>query len=144
MVAPASVDQVVGSVTTGGELLALALHRLVAKAHAEGLIILDDLGAAPFACRVTSSRVGEAPYFVNITDTPIHGCGCPGYEKHQRCKHYALCLEAAGWLPEPPDDPPPAAPLTILRAERRALAAADLEARYPSQPPARLEEREAA
>ena len=61
------------------EPLAVALHRLAAKAHAEGLVILDDLGAAPFACRVTSSREGHAPYIVNLTPGPLHGCQCQGY-----------------------------------------------------------------
>ncbi len=126
--------------------LASALTRLTQKAHREGLLILDD-GFAPYACRVSSAR-GEAPYLVVIApDTSGHGRDCPGYEKHQRCKHYALCLEAAGWLPEvdPPDDPPPAAPISALpRADRRALAAADLAARYPSRHPARAEDLEAA
>jgi hypothetical protein len=144
MVASVPVDPAIGPRTAGGESLAAALHRLAAKAHAEGLVILDD-GFAPYACRVTSSRPGEAPYIVNIVASRFHGCSCPGYAKHQRCKHYALCLDAAGWLPEPPDDPPPAAPLVALPvADRRARAAADLAARYPSQHPARDEDREAA
>lgn len=125
-------------VTAGGESLAAALVRLAEKAHAEDLVILDDLHLAPFACRVTSSREGEAPYVVNLTPGPWHGCGCKGYERHQRCMHYALCLELAGWLPDPPDDPPPAAPLHALPStNRRELAAADLTARFPSLHPAR-------
>jgi hypothetical protein len=28
----------------------------------------------------------------------LHGCDCEGYAQHQRCKHYCLALEAAGWL----------------------------------------------
>ena len=71
------------------EPLAVALHRLAAKAHAEGLVILDDVGAAPFACRVTSSRPGHAPYIVNLMPGPLHGCQCQGYTNVQRCKHYA-------------------------------------------------------
>lgn len=125
------------------ESLASALTRLAEKAHAEGLVIIDDLRLAPVACRVTSSRPGEAPYVVSLAPGRCHGCDCPGYEKHQRCKHYALCLEAAGWLPEvdPPEGPPPAGPISMLsRADRRALAAADLEARYPSLHPARAED----
>jgi hypothetical protein len=143
-VVTASVVPVV-PVTAGRELLASALHRLAEKAHAEGLVILDDAGTAPFACRVTSSREGEAPYVVNLIPGPLHGCGCKGYERHQRCKHYALCLEAAGWLSEPPDDPPPAAPLPALpSANRRELAAADLAARFSSLHPARAEDLAAA
>ena len=125
------------------EPLAVALHRLAAKAHAEGLVIFDDVGAAPFACRVTSSRPGHAPYIVNLMPGPLHGCQCQGYANVQRCKHYALCLEAAGWLPDLPDDPPPGAPapLSLLpRAQRRALAAADLAARFPTLHPARPED----
>jgi hypothetical protein len=127
------------------ESLAAALHRLAAKAHAEGCVILDDVGAAPFACRVSSSREGQEPYVVNLAPGMLHGCDCEGYFKWQRCKHYALCLEAAGWLPDPPDDPPPAAPLAALpRAARRELAAADLAARFPSHHPARPEDLAAA
>jgi hypothetical protein len=143
MVAPAPVVPFVAP----REPLAVALHRLAAKAHAEGLVILDDVGAAPFACRVTSSREGHAPYVVNLAPGPLHGCQCQGYAKFQRCKHYALCLEAAGWLPELPDDPPPGAPapISILpRTERRAMAAADLAARFPSLHPARPEDAAAA
>jgi hypothetical protein len=143
-VVTASVAPVVGPLTAGGEPLALALQRLAAKAHAEGLIVLDDVGAAPFACRVTSSREGEAPYVVNLTPGPLHGCGCKGYERHQRCKHYALCLELAGWLPDPPDDPPAAPLLALPRSDRRELAAADLAARFPSLHPVRPEDAVAA
>jgi hypothetical protein len=140
-----TVVPVVAPFTAGGEPLAQALHRLAAKAHAEGLVVLDDVAAAPFACRVTSSRPGHLPYVVNLTSGPLHGCDCEGYARHQRCKHYALCLEAAGWLPEPPDDPPPAAPLVALpAANRRELAAADLAARFPSLHPARTEDAVAA
>jgi hypothetical protein len=142
MVASVSVVPVPGPGTARSEPLALALARLAAKAHAEGCRILND-GFAPYACRVTSSRPGEAPYIVNLAPGRLHGCQCPGYARFQRCKHYALCLEAAGWLPEPPDDPTPGAPAPInllSRRERRALAAADLEARYPSAHPARAED----
>jgi hypothetical protein len=128
------------------ESLAAALHRLAQKAHAEGCHILDD-GFAPYACRVSSSRAGEAPYIVNLAPGRLHGCGCAGYQRYQRCKHYSLALEAAGWLPAPPDDPPPGAPAPISalpRAERRELAAADLAARYPSLHPARSEDLAAA
>ncbi len=59
-----------GPRTHFGEPLALALHRLAHKAHEEGLVILDDLGAAPFACRVSSSRPGHFPYVVTLTPGP--------------------------------------------------------------------------
>ena len=89
-----------GPWTHQGEPLALALHRLAAKGHDEDLVILDDVGVAPFACRVTSSRPGHFPYVVTIAPGPLHGCDCEGYARHQRCKHDCLALEAAGWLPD--------------------------------------------
>ena len=54
----------------------------------------------PFACRVKSSRPGHFPYVVNLIPGHLHGCDCEGYFRWQRCKHYALALEAAGWLPD--------------------------------------------
>jgi hypothetical protein len=89
-----------GPWTHQGEPLALALHRLAAKGHDEDLVILDDVGVAPFACRVTSSRPGHFPYVVTLAPGPAHGCDCEGYFRWERCKHYALCVEAAGWLPD--------------------------------------------
>jgi hypothetical protein len=53
-----------------------------------------------FACRVTSSRPGHVPYVVNLTPGHLHGRDCEGYFRWHRCKHYALALEAAGWLPD--------------------------------------------
>ena len=88
-----------GPWTHQGEPLALALHRLAHKAHEEGLGILPEPWE-PFACRVTSSRPGHFPYVVNLSPGPLHGCDCEGYATFAYCKHYALCLEAAGWLPD--------------------------------------------
>src|SRR5215207_8571787 len=142
--------QSAGPTTHTGEPLALALERLAHKAHEEGVVILDDLGVAPFACRVTSSRPGHVPYVVNIAPGPLHGCDCEGYARHQRCKHDCLALEAAGWLPDVElladgdckelDDhelweaavASSAAPTPIAlmsRADRRRVAAASLAAR---------------
>jgi hypothetical protein len=77
----------------------------------------------------------------------LHGCDCEGYFRWQRCKHYALALEVAGWLPDVDllgdelDDqelweaavaafPAPAVPVSLMsRADRRAAAAADLAQR---------------
>src|SRR5918993_2482672 len=138
-----------GPWTHQGEPLALALHRLAAKGHDEDLVILDDVGVAPFACRVTSSRPGHFPYVVNLAPGPLHGCDCEGYFRWERCKHYALYVETAGWLPDVElladgdelDDqglweaavaasPAPVVPVSLMsRADRRAAAAADLARR---------------
>ena len=134
-------------VTHKGEPLALALERLAHKAHGEGLEILPEPWE-PFACRVSSSRPGHFPYVVNLTPGHLHGCDCEGYFRWQRGKHYALCLEAAGWLPDVELDGDckelddhelwnaavaSAAVLTPIalmsRADRRAAAAASLTAR---------------
>jgi hypothetical protein len=88
-----------GPWTHTGEPLALALHRLAHKAHEERLGILPEPWE-PFACRVSSSRPGHFPYVVNLTPGHLHGCDCEGYFRWQRCKHYALALEVAGWLPD--------------------------------------------
>ena len=88
-----------GPWTHQGEPLALALHRLAHKAHEEGLEILADAGE-PVRLPRQSSRPGHFPYVVNLTPGHLHGCDCEGYFRWQRCKHYALALEAAGWLPD--------------------------------------------
>ncbi len=43
---------------------------------------------------VTSPTSSRSPL------APLHGCDCEGYFRWERCKHYALCVEAAGWLPD--------------------------------------------
>ncbi|HEU0114799.1 MAG TPA: hypothetical protein VFQ80_08980, partial [Thermomicrobiales bacterium] len=53
-----------------------------------------------------------------------YGCDCQGWERHRRCKHFALALEAAGWLPEPPE-PEGGAPAPQVRIPRDP---ADIEA----------------
>jgi hypothetical protein len=143
-----------GPWTHTGEPLALALERLAHKAHEEGLEILPEPWA-PFASRVSSSRAGHFPYVVNLTPGHLHGCDCEGYFRWQRCKHYALALEAAGWLPDVElladgdckelDDhhlwevaiaasPAAAPPVSLMsRTDRRAAAAADLAARESRQ-----------
>ena len=119
--------------------------------HDKDLVILDDVGVAPFACRVTSSRPGHFPYVVTLTPGPAHGCDCEGYFRWERCKHYALYVETAGWLPDVElladgdckelDDhelwdaavasaAAPALPVSLMsRADRRAAAPADLAQR---------------
>ena len=134
-----------GPRTHNGEPLALALERLAHKAHEEGLQILPEPWE-PFACRVSSSRPGHFPYVVNLMPGHLHGCDCEGYFRWQRCKHYALALEAAGWLPDVELDGDElddqelweaataahAAPTPIALmspADRRRVAAASLAAR---------------
>ena len=139
--ASASVTSV-GPVTHMGEPLALALERLAHKAHEEGLEILPEPWA-PFTCRVSSSQPGHFPYVVNLAPGPLHGCHCAGYAKFQYCKHYALCLAAAGWLPDVPLDDQElddrgmeaAAMAALPRSltDRRTAAAADLSTRYQDQ-----------
>jgi hypothetical protein len=80
------------------ETLADALHRLNAKAHAEGIRALP-CSRPPFGWQMTSSREGMPPYTV-LLGRALHGCDCDGSEKWGRCKHYALALELAGWLPD--------------------------------------------
>ena len=134
-----------GPRTHNGEPLALALERLAHKAHEAGLQILPEPWE-PFACRVSSSRPGHFPYVVNLMPGHLHGCDCEGYFRWQRCKHYALALEAAGWLPDVELDGDElddqelweaataahAAPTPIALmspADRRRVAAASLAAR---------------
>jgi hypothetical protein len=130
-------------VTHQGEPLALALHRLAHKAHEEGLQLLPEPWA-PYASRVSSSRLGHFPYVVNLMPGHLHGCDCEGYFRWQRCKHYALALDIAGWLPDVELDGDElladdhglweaavaADPIALTsRADRRAAAAADLAVR---------------
>jgi hypothetical protein len=131
-------------VTHQGEPLALALHRLAHKAHEEGLEILPEPWA-PYASRVSSSRPGHFPYVVNLMPGHLHGCDCEGYFRWQRCKHYALALDVAGWLPDVELDGDElladdqelweaavvASPRSLV--DRRAAAAVVLAARYPAQ-----------
>lgn len=136
------------------ETLADALHRLNAKAHAEGIRALP-CSVPPFGWQMSSAREGVPPYTV-LLGRVLHGCDCDGYEKWGRCKHYALALELAGWLPDFDDAADVAAKAetrrralerdrgdmggangddyadelaTMSRAERRAAAAADLARR---------------
>lgn len=93
-------------VTFRREPPAISLHRLAAKGHGEGLRILDDLSAAPFACRVPSSRPGHFPYVVNLARvccisatvraTPAFSAATIGYGSE--------CGLAPSWAPRGGDD----------------------------------------
>lgn len=107
------------------ETLEEALHRLCAKGHAEGCAVLDeDYAWFPQACRVRGSD-GVTAYVVNLMPGhPLHGCDCDGYERWQRCKHYAMALEVAGLLPDLPD-----APELVADREARARVSPEERAR---------------
>lgn len=83
------------------------LHRMLDKAHAEGVRILHtaQLPERPGirGAQVSSSRPGEPPYTVLLYAAGFVGCDCPGYEQHGYCKHWALVLDRAGLLPELPE-----------------------------------------
>ena len=79
------------------------LHRMLDKAHAEGVAVLG-VAHHPhkpgiLGAYVSSSRPSELPYAVWLYGKDS-GCDCPGYEKHGYCKHWALVLDRAGLLPE--------------------------------------------
>lgn len=88
--------------------LAENLHRMLDKAHAEGVRILDVTHCPDWpgleGARVSSSRIGLPPYFVILKGSEA-GCDCPGYEKHGYCKHWALVLDRAGLLPDLEEEP---------------------------------------
>jgi hypothetical protein len=131
-----------GPRTHKGEPLALALHRLAHKAHEEGVQVLHMLTTAP-AFLVSSSRPDRPSYVVTLAPGMLHGCDCAGYTKFQYCKHYGLCLELVGWLPDVELDDQTlddrrmeeaaiaASPRSLTA--RRTAAAADLSARYRDQ-----------
>lgn len=119
--------------------LAENLHRMLDKAHTEGVRILDVAHCPDWpgleGARVSSSREGLPPYFVILTG-PESGCDCPGYEKHGYCKHWALVLDRAGLLPDDDPEPPTAASATpdpwaapVDLTSRRQAASADLARR---------------
>lgn len=123
--------------------LAENLHRMLDKAHTEGVRILDLAHCSAWpgleGARVSSSRADLPPYVVILTGAEA-GCDCPGYEKHGYCKHWALVLDRAGLLPELATDPEPEPPAPASAApdpwappvdltSRRQAAAADLTRR---------------
>lgn len=119
------------------------LHRLCAKGHADGCVVLP--GRYADACRVSSSDGSKEPYIVILAAGPLHGCDCPGYEGHGRCKHYAIALEDCGWLPDLGDtysltEAGREVSRELYRSKgetdagvRRAAAAADLAKQPPSE-----------
>lgn len=117
--------------TRRSESVEEALHRLCQKGHDQGLQLLDrERDWFPFACRVTGSAGDGTTYVVNLAPGPLHGCDCEGYERWQRCKHYAMALEAAGWLPDLPDAAMPSADDALEAARpRRVVKTAEDAAR---------------
>lgn len=111
------------------------LHRLLDRAHSQGVRILhvakDPDKPGLIGAQVSSSRPDMPPYTVLLTG-PMAGCDCDGYERHGRCKHFALTVAWAGWLPELAPEPEEAEhpPLASAppRSARLAAAAAHLAA----------------
>lgn len=101
----------------------IVLHRMLDKAHREGVHILHtaSLPDRPGirGAQVSSSRPGHPPYTVLLFADGLVGCDCPGYEKFGYCKHWALTLDAAGLLPALAEEP------------GKAPAAADLDGPMP-------------
>jgi hypothetical protein len=77
------------------------LHRLAAVAHTRGLWLTQE-GESVWFCS-SASQHGEPHYVTALS------CDCRGFMEHQRCTHYALLLDALGWLPAV-ENAPDAAP----------------------------------
>lgn len=84
---------------TAKETLVQALHRLAGQAR--------ELDLQVFRYDLTN---GGREYFVTSHSEPgrLHrvtmlSCDCPGFQRHQRCSHFAALLDAIGELP--PLDP---------------------------------------
>lgn len=74
------------------------LFRLAAEADQRGVRILTTSAGEFYA---TSSRAPGLIYHVS----PSTGCQCHGYQRHQRCTHYAALLNALGVIPFTSDRP---------------------------------------
>ena len=81
-----------------GETEAQALHRLAAQAKAQGVEIVIDEDNRHWA--TSASRPGER-YVVSLL-----ACSCPGFIRHRRCHHLALCLAKYHSLPPSPSPRP--------------------------------------
>lgn len=132
-----------------GEPLARALHRLADKGRAEGVRVTLALTGHDSTYLASSASVPGLLYCVVIDPrSKSYGCDCQGWAKHRRCKHFALAIEAAGWLPEPPDDPGAggaSAPHSGIHPPRAAtLAVAAGVAERAAAAMGRLAERQAA
>jgi len=68
------------------------LHRLAALAQTRGLRLTQESETVWFCS--SASQHGD-PHFVTGLS-----CDCRGFQEHQRCTHFALLLDALGWLPE--------------------------------------------
>jgi hypothetical protein len=111
----ASINPSAHPLTASGEHLAAAFARLAAKGAAEGVTVeYAHTGSIGTYTASSASAPGVRYCIVIDPRSPSYGCDCQGWERHQRCKHFALALEAAGWLPEPPE-PEGGAPAPRIR-----------------------------
>lgn len=110
-------------VTASGEHLAAAFARLAAKGAAQGVTV-EYAHTGSLGTYIASSASDPSVRYCVVIDprSKSYGCDCEGWARYQRCKHFALALAAAGWLPEPPE-PEGGAP-----APRISLDPADIEA----------------
>src|SRR5581483_9196094 len=125
MVASVAPSVAVHPVTASGEHLAAAFARLAEKGAAQGVTV-EYAHTGAVGTYIASSASDPSIRYCVVIDprSRSYGCDCPGWQKHRRCKHFALALEAAGWLPEPPE-PEGGAPAPRVRIP---LDPADIEA----------------
>jgi len=85
-----------------------ALHRLAAQARERGIQIhVYDLGNAVEYYATSITRKGT------LHRVTMLSCDCAGFQRHQRCGHFARLLAEVGELPElTPDPAPPTQPDT--------------------------------
>ena len=79
------------------------LHRMADEAAARGLRVFTVVSSGGWL--VNSQSDQSVLYPVD----PVGGCVCHGYQRHQRCSHYAALIAALGWLPDLPDPAGPGA-----------------------------------
>lgn len=76
------------------------LQRLGEKGACEGVTVGHIIGA-PNTWAATSASDPGGYYLITVYPDRRGTCTCPGYAKHEACKHYALALMAAGIMAAP-------------------------------------------